>query len=114
MRTIAWLVILALALIPVWFAWQELGAAYEGLWAMYEDYSFQKEILARSHALRGMFWMLVGFLLFEIADLIGSTREERRALKELMQKQKSEEALLAIQPQSASWKISRPNQPKGG
>jgi len=84
-----------LATIPAWFAWREILLVYDGLWSMWVDYSFQKEMYVRGH----IFSALLSFMiLLAISDRVSTSPEERRRVKELVQRQRNEEVRRIMQP----------------
>lgn len=91
-RWLAMLLVFLLGVIPGMFVYNELAIAYDGLWDMWAEYSFQKEMFVRGHIFKGLLWAIPLMVLLEIFCRVGSTPEERRRAKEQRQRELNEQA----------------------
>lgn len=101
MRFLFWIVFMLASIAFGWQAFQEMKVVAMAILATHEEYSFQKEIFVWSHIFYALLWMIPTVLFFGVADHISDTPEERRRMKELLQRQKSEEVRRAMRPESA-------------
>ena len=92
-RWLAMLFLVLLAIIPGLFVYRELALAYDGLWDMWADYSFQKEMFVRGHIFSGLLWSILLMVLLGIFCHVSSTPEERRQARERRRQELDEQAL---------------------
>lgn len=106
-RWLAILFLVMLGIIPGLFVYRELVLAYNGLWDMWADYSFQKEMFVRGHIFSGLLWSIPLMILLGIFCHVSSTPEERRQAKERRRRELDEQAREYVRLESTPRALER-------